>query len=267
MHRPRRPDSPLPLGLVTEGVPKSGGWWRELSIALVLAASIFGGMAVAGPEPESNRSRPAAGMIPSPNPTTALEDSDPSSRPSTSSAPEEREPLEMNGSGTLRLVEGTSAVFGSGPLHGFAVEVERGLPIDEREFADQVVEVLRDDRSWIGVDGISVQRVPATSASIKVVLAGPALTDELCAPLQTNGIYSCFNAGRSVINFYRWMNGATAYGDDLASYRQYVINHEVGHAFGHGHVVCPAADAPAPVMMQQTKGIAPCKQNPWPATS
>jgi hypothetical protein len=175
--------------------------------------------------------------------------------------------LKLNGSGTLRLVEGTSGVFGSGPLHGFTVEVEHGLPIDPQGFADQVVEVLSDDRSWIGVDGISVQRVPPGSASFKVVLAGPDLTDELCAPLQTNGIYSCFNAGRSVINFYRWMKGASAYGDDLASYRQYVINHEVGHAFGHGHVVCPAADAPAPVMMQQTKGIAPCKQNPWPATS
>lgn len=266
MHRPRRSDSPLLLGLVTEGVSTSSAWWLELSIALLLAAPIFGGMALAGPDPESDSPRVAAGK-PSPSPTTAVGESGPSSSPPTSPAPEGSEPLAMNGSGTLQLVEGSSAVFGSGPLHGFAVEVEKGLPIDEREFANQVVEVLSDDRSWIGVDGISIRRVPAASASFKVVLAGPALTDELCAPLQTNGIYSCFNAGSAVINFYRWMNGATAYGDDLASYRQYVINHEVGHAFGHGHVVCPAADAPAPVMMQQTKGIAPCKPNPWPATA
>ena len=158
-------------------------------------------------------------------------------------------------------------MFGRGPLHRFVVEVERGLPIDAQGFADDVLAVLADERSWIGVDGISVQRVPEGSASLRVTLAGPALTDELCAPLETNGIYSCYNAGRAVINFYRWMEGASSYGDDLASYRKYVINHEVGHTFGHGHVDCPAAGAPAPIMMQQTKGVAPCRPNPWPATS
>jgi hypothetical protein len=268
MHRPRRPDSPLLLGLVTEGVPRSEGWWLELSVALLLAAAIFGGMALAGTDPETDRSPAAVGVTSSSRPTSAAEVDDlPSSSPTSSPETEERTPLKLNGSGTLRTVEGSSRVFGSGPLHGFVVEVEKGLPIDPQGFADEVVEVLSDDRSWIGVDGISVQRVPAASASFKVVLAGPALTDELCAPLLTNGTYSCFNGGSAVINFSRWMNGATAYGNDLASYRQYVINHEVGHAFGHGHVVCPAADAPAPVMMQQTKGIAPCKQNPWPTTS
>ena len=268
MHGPRGPDSPLLLGLVTEGVPRSDAWWLELSIAFLLAAPIFGGMGLAGPDPGRDRSPAAVGVPSSSAPSSAAEVEDPSSTdPSSSPRTKERTRLKLNGSGTLRLVEGTSAVFGSGPLHGFAVEVEKGLPIDPQGFADEVVEVLSDDRSWIGVDGISVQRVPPASASFKVVLAGPALTDRLCAPLQTNGTYSCFNGGSAVINFYRWMNGATAYGDDLASYRRYVINHEVGHAFGHGHVVCPATDAPAPVMMQQTKGIGPCKQNPWPATS
>lgn len=264
MHRSRRPHSPLLLGIVTGRLPPSSTWWIEFSIALLLV----GGIAVAGSDRESERSPGAAGTTPSSSPARAAEVDDPPS-PSPSASPErkERTPLKLNGSGTVQLVKGTSGVFGSGPLHGFAVEVEKGLPIDRQGFADEVVEVLSDDRSWIGVDGISVQRVPVASASFKVVLAGPALTDELCAPLQTNGIYSCFNAGSAVINFYRWTEGASAYGDDLASYRQYVINHEVGHAFGHGHVVCPAADAPAPVMMQQTKGIAPCKQNPWPATS
>ena len=242
-----------------------GAWWLELLIALVAALAIGGGVAMGGRDPQT---RAVVANVASPSPSTTLESAGrPSARPSPSSSPDEKEPLELNGAGTLQLVEGTSDVFGSGPLHGFAVEVEKGLPIDPEGFANDAVAVLADERSWIGVDGMSVQRVPAASASFKITLAGPALTDELCAPLETNGIYSCFNAGRAVINFFRWMEGASAYGDDLASYRRYVINHEVGHVFGHGHVVCPAAEVPAPIMMQQTKGVAPCRPNPWPATS
>jgi hypothetical protein len=43
-----------------------------------------------------------------------------------------------------------------------------------------------------------------------------------------------------------------------------MVNHEVGHVLGRGHAFCPAAGAPAPVMVQQTKGVAPCRPNPWP---
>ncbi len=250
----------------------SGAWWLELLIALFLASAIGGGVALAGHDDRPPRpvvanasATPSSGSETEGSATRGL--AEPRPTPEGEKQNEAKQPPKLNGSGTLRIIEGTSEVFGSGPLYGFAVEVEKGLPIDAQDFADDAVAVLADERSWIGVDGISVQRVPAESASFKITLAGPALTDELCAPLITNGIYSCFNSGRAVINFSRWMEGASAYGDDLASYRRYVINHEAGHAFGHGHVACPAAGLPAPIMMQQTKGVAPCRPNPWPATS
>src|SRR5687767_3277989 len=112
MHRPRRPDSPLLLGLVTEGVPRSDAWWLELSVALLVAAPIFAGMALAGPGPGRDRSPAAAGVISSSGPSSAAEVDDPSTTgPSSSPQPKERTPLKLNGSGTLRLVEGDSGVF------------------------------------------------------------------------------------------------------------------------------------------------------------
>jgi ssRNA-specific RNase YbeY (16S rRNA maturation enzyme) len=104
-------------------------------------------------------------------------------------------------------------------------------------------------------------------ASFRVTLASPRTTDRLCLPFPTNGIFSCYMAGRAVLNAQRWRHGAAAYAGGLRDYRTYMVNHEVGHALGHSHASCPGAGRRAPVMMQQTKGAAPCKANPWPLPS
>ena len=98
---------------------------------------------------------------------------------------------------------------------------------------------------------------------MEIVLASPALTDGLCAPLLTLGRYSCAQGNRAVLNFQRWRRGAPAY-DSITRYRTYMINHEVGHLFGRAHAYCSTPGAPAPLMVQQTKGVAPCRPNPWP---
>jgi hypothetical protein len=162
--------------------------------------------------------------------------------------------------GELVVVPGRSRPSGPASALRFAVEVEGGLRVDRTAFAEHVAATLLDRRSW----GVALRRVGSGRVHFRVTLASPATTDRLCAPLATNGVFSCAQGGRAVLSAERWRRGAAAYRGNRARYRVYMINHEVGHLLGRGHAACPGSGQPAPVMMQQTKGVAPCRPNPWP---
>lgn len=165
--------------------------------------------------------------------------------------------------GDLKVVKGEGEVMGEGPLTTFTVEVEEGLPGEEEDFSDAVEEILGDPRSW-GNDGDrSFQKVDGDDADIRVLLAAPDTVDRLCAPLRTNGYVSCANGNQAIINQNRWVSGVDHFDDDLETYRIYLINHEVGHTLGHGHVDCPGEGEPAPVMQQQSLGLQGCEANGW----
>ncbi|HSK17147.1 MAG TPA: DUF3152 domain-containing protein [Gaiellaceae bacterium] len=166
--------------------------------------------------------------------------------------------------GELRVVPGRSARSGAGPVLRYAVEVEGGLRVDPGGFALRVDEVLAHPRGWGGTDRVSFRRVSSGPFDFRVTLASPETTDRLCAPLETRARLSCARDGRAVLNALRWEQGAQAFGGDLARYRAYLVNHEVGHLLGHGHRGCPAPGVRAPVMMQQTKGVGACRANPLP---
>jgi hypothetical protein len=144
----------------------------------------------------------------------------------------------------------------------YRVEVEQGLPFNTADVARLVEATLSDQRGWatrhtlVRVDG---------QADLRIVLATPETADELCAPLDTGGRLSCRNGGDVVLNAWRWQFGAYGYAGDLRAYRRYVVNHETGHALGYPHVGCPGPGRLAPVMLQQTKGLAGCRPNPWPS--
>lgn len=165
----------------------------------------------------------------------------------------------------LRLVPGTSAVNGLGPIAWrFGIEVERGLPVDPSSFAAAVERILFDERGWLGAGSrITLQRVDEPPFDFMVTLAKPRTVDRLCLPLHTASRVSCENRGRSVINWLRWSTGSPYWGD-RARYRHYLINHEVGHALGHGHRFCGGRGQVAPVMQQQTGSAAPCTHAQWP---
>ncbi|WP_461000920.1 DUF3152 domain-containing protein, partial [Streptomonospora sediminis] len=165
--------------------------------------------------------------------------------------------------GELEVVPGESAAAGDGALRRYLVEVEQDLPGKAADFADAVEQILGDRRSWRGAQGLSMQRVDEEPVDFRVALAAPETVDRLCAPLKTMGRVSCTTGGRAVINQNRWVSGVPHFGGDLRTYRIYVVNHEVGHALGRGHVSCPGKGEPAPVMQQQTFGLQGCEPNGW----
>jgi len=146
----------------------------------------------------------------------------------------------------------------------YRVEIERELPFDLEMTAAFVESTLDHPRGWNSVTDHTFTAV-ITAPEIRILIATPATTDRLCAPFDTAGELSCRNGPLVVINAQRWATGAPAYATRLTAYRRYVINHEVGHAIGFPHASCPAAGEPAPVMLQQTKGLQGCTANPWPA--
>ncbi|HJQ46248.1 MAG TPA: DUF3152 domain-containing protein [Amycolatopsis sp.] len=208
------------------------------------------------------------------------------------------------GKGTWHVVplsgDAGHKVGNGGKLYHYTIEVEDGIDpssyAGDDSFATAAEATLSNPKSWIGTGKVSLQRVDASypNPDFRVRLTTPdtATRPDLCGfgiPFPT----SCYLRGyqRSVvINLARWVRGALAFGGDMTTYRQYAINHEVGHALGKSHVGCQVNGDLAPVMMQQTFGVANdyvaqlnqvdiynskavpadgkvCKPNAWPVLS
>lgn len=181
-------------------------------------------------------------------------DREPDPKPSPATRIPERGP------GTFEVA--AAAPLGSQDGVTYRVEVEQGLPFSSVDVARLVEATLSDQRGW--ATRHTLVRVDS-HADLRIVLATPETADGLCAPLDTDGRLSCRNGDDVVLNAWRWQFGADGYTGDLRAYRRYVINHETGHALGYPHVGCPGPGELAPVMLQQTKGLAGCRPNPWPS--
>ncbi|MGR7023727.1 DUF3152 domain-containing protein [Geodermatophilus sp. URMC 62] len=253
--------------------------WRAYAIPLLTVATVLtladlvlpargsepaptadGGLARAGEEA-------ADGTTPASAPPTAPAEGDagPTEIPSGPAAAT----YVQRGAGSVTVVPGTSAVQGSGPLQRFVVEVEDGIGVDGATFAAAVEATLGDPRSWGSGGRMSFQRVGEQEAAagdyeFRVSLVSPGSMERWCPGVGTGGYTSCRYGERAVINLARWETAVPDYEGDVATYRQYVVNHEVGHALGNGHRSCPGPGRPAPVMQQQTLGLEGCTRNAWP---
>lgn len=165
---------------------------------------------------------------------------------------------------------GRSPVAGTGgPLVTYTVELatSAGRRIGVDGFAAVVTATLSDpENGWTAAGRWRLQRVDDPGAArIRVLLAEPTEVDLLCARagLDTRGRFSCWDGRIAALNADRWTDGV-GHVDDLALYRAYLVNHEVGHGLGYGHEDCPTSGALAPIMMQLTLSTQGCLPNGVP---
>lgn len=259
--------------------------WRAYAVPVLAVATLLTLVDVAGQESSAEQSAarssasarssvttaaaPTSSAAPAPTPTATGGEPERSAPAPTGTAPAPTETAPgtqfvQRGEGTLRVVPGGSEVLGIGPLLRFRVEVENGIDLDGRAFAAEVEATLTDPRGW-GADGRrSFQRVSDGPYDFRVALVSPDNVNSFCPGLDTGGYTSCRSGDRAVINLARWLDAVPDYEGDVATYRQYVVNHEVGHFLGNSHEQCPGQGELAPVMQQQTLGLDGCVKNPWP---
>lgn len=211
---------------------------------------------VPGPPAEADTARPAT-AAPGPSAVTADPDVGAGADADTGAPPHGR-------SREGFLVAAGGAAAGRGPLLRYTVEVDPATGADPAAVAAVAETALGDVRSW-GRQRRLVRVDDPDAADARLVLAPPDVVDALCAEagLDTAGVYSCWNGRIVALNAWRWATGAYGF-PDVATYRLYLVNHEVGHVLGYGHVACPAPGATAPLMMQQSKGLDGCTANGWP---
>jgi Protein of unknown function (DUF3152) len=200
--------------------------------------------------------RPPA--VPSPAPVLSVPGSFPSSGP-----------------GSFDFAAASGPTLGTaGTLRRFQVAMEKGVPEDLATFVGTVDQTLGDPRGWTAGGQLRLQRVPpGQPADFTIYLATPETARKMCAEgrvdiLENGEPYtSCRAPGKVIFNLARWRLSVPDYVAGrvpLDSYRQYMINHEVGHELGHGHELCPGKGRAAPVMQQQTLGLYGCVAYAWP---
>jgi Protein of unknown function (DUF3152) len=195
--------------------------------------------------------------------------------PSASAVTQAPGDFPASGSGSFVLAAARGPAIGTaGTPRRFHVAVEKGAGEDLAAFTSTVDEVLGDPRGWTASGQLRLQRVsPAERADFTIYLATAETARQMCAQGKVDIVEkgqpytSCRAPGKVILNLARWRLSVPDYvaaGVPLDTYRQYMINHEVGHELGHGHELCPGKGRVAPVMQQQTLGLHGCAANAWP---
>jgi hypothetical protein len=203
-------------------------------------------------------------------------------------------PFTEAGDKAWHVVPGTTPQIGQGTAKVFkyTVEVENGLDPSmiggDNAFAEMVDQTLANPKGWTHNPQFAFVRIDNGKPDFRISLVSPVTVREGCGyefRLETscyNPVFGPEKQARVFINEARWVRGAMPFEGDVGSYRQYVIDHEVGHAIGYvRHEPCDQQGGLAPVMMQQTFSTSnddaakfdpeyvkadgkTCRFNPWP---
>jgi hypothetical protein len=154
---------------------------------------------------------------------------------------------------------------GDAPQRTFTYEVRtRGtVYADVNVFRRVAAQTLNDRRGW-SLGGSIRYREVSSGGTFTLWLAAPSELPKFSSVCDSE--YSCRVGRNVIINDERWRTGTPAW-PDVAEYRHYVINHELGHWLGRGHATCPGRGQLAPVMQQQSIGLGGCVTNPGPVAS
>lgn len=145
----------------------------------------------------------------------------------------------------------------------YRIETRGDIVVPMREFRERAEEIYADPRGWSRAH-VHFKRVRQGGA-FSLVLAEASHVPRF-API-CDRYWSCRVGRYVIINQNRWRSGTPYFrssGGSLREYRAMVVNHETGHWFGLGHPSCGGRGRPAPVMMQQSKGLHGCEPNAWP---
>lgn len=171
-----------------------------------------------------------------------------------------------SGPGTFTTAQSSGTAAGTGTLRRYKVEVEDGIDVSAQQAAAEIQQILAHPRGW-AANGRGRFQLVSSNADFVIRIATPATADKLCLAvgLNTGGELNCETTEGVVVNLRRWMLGSPTFAGTPSEYRHLIINHEVGHEIGiRQHMGCPGPGRPAPVMMQQIKGLNGCVSNAWP---
>jgi hypothetical protein len=262
------------LGSGELGQSAGSGPVAQPSFTAALTTALAGATVTPTRTPSAATPTPSPTPMPSPTPaptthrttTTHPPVKTTTKRPPTTKPPTTTPPSSLVWATTPGPVLGTA-----GSVRHFRIAVDTATGVSLTDFSNEVDATLGDPRSWIASGSLRLQRVAQTASyNFTIYLASPSRAYSLCIAggidIRVGGkpYTSCRVGNNVVINSDRYLHGVPNYGAPLSAYRQYVINHEVGHWLGYNHQLCPGAGRLAPVMQQQTLGLQGCVANSWP---
>ncbi|MGL5826591.1 MAG: DUF3152 domain-containing protein [Nocardioides sp.] len=148
----------------------------------------------------------------------------------------------------------------------YHVETRGDITVGVNKFIRRAQRSYDDPRGWRS-SGVKFRRV-ARGGDFTLVLAEASWVPRFSSGC--SAIWSCRVGRFVIINQTRWKSASPAwraYGRSRRAYRHMVVNPETGYWLGRGHLGCPGPGRKAPVMMQQSKGLAGCRANPWPTVA